>query len=185
MSDRWLHAWALGSVSFGGASLLVPLYLVSSLASAVLYETIGRLAAVTDVRLLQSGALAGRALLFPAVALGVGFAGLAEVGAARLALGAIGATWAVIAVVGTSIVTRLAPPSVRGEVLGIYTALGAVAGGGGVLGGLVAGFGYLVAFGVACGLVLAGAGLVFSLRVLSGRAKILAAVDDLRVEAGD
>jgi hypothetical protein len=160
--------------------------LVSSLASAVLYEAIGRLAAVTDVRLLQSGALAGRALLFPAVALGVGFAGLAEVGAAGLALGAIGATWAVIAVVGTSIVTRLAPPSVRGEVLGIYTALGAVAGGvGGVLGGWVAGFGYLVAFGVAGGLVLAGAGLVFSLRVLSGRAKILAAVDDLRVEAGD
>ncbi len=165
--------------------VIFALYLVSSLASAVLYEAIGRLAAVTDVRLLQSGALAGRALLFPAVALGVGFAGLAEVGAAGLALGAIGATWAVIAVVGTSIVTRLAPPSVRGEVLGIYTALGAVAGGvGGVLGGWVAGFGYLVAFGVAGGLVLAGAGLVFSLRVLSGRAKILAAVDDLRVLSG-
>jgi MFS family permease len=77
-------------------------------------------------------------------------------------------TWAVIAVVGTAIVTRLAPPRVRGEVLGVHTALGAVAGGvGGVLGGWVATFGYGVAFGLAGGLVLAGAGLVLSVRRLA------------------
>jgi MFS family permease len=162
------------------------LYLASSLASAVLYEVVGRLAAAADVRLLQTGALAGRALLFPAVALATGLVGAAGLGAAGLALGAIGATWAVIAVVGTAIVTRLAPPSVRGEVLGVYTALGAVAGGiGGVLGGWVAGFGYLVAFGVAGGFVLVGALLVLSLHALSGRAATLATVDEPTVEAGD
>ena len=28
MTERWLYAWGLGSVAFGGASLLVPLYIV-------------------------------------------------------------------------------------------------------------------------------------------------------------
>ena len=35
MTDRWLYAWALGAVSFGGASLLVPLYIVELGASPV------------------------------------------------------------------------------------------------------------------------------------------------------
>ena len=146
------------------------LYLASSLASAVLYEGAGRLASRYDVRLLQSGALAARGVLFPVVAVVTGLGTLA-VGlvSAGAGLAAIGVTWAIIAVVGTAIVTRLAPPSVRGEVLGIHTALGAVAGGiGGVLGGWTASFGYVVAFGVAGGLVVVGSLLVFSLRMLSG-----------------
>jgi MFS family permease len=145
------------------------LYLASSLASAVLYEGAGRLASRYDVRLLQSGALAARGVLFPVVAVITGLGAL-TVGlvAAGVGLAAIGVTWAVIAVVGTAIVTRLAPPSVRGEVLGVHTALGAVAGGiGGVLGGWAASFGYVVAFGVAGGLVVVGSILVLSLRVLS------------------
>jgi MFS family permease len=28
MADRWLYGWAAGSVAFGGASLLIPLYVV-------------------------------------------------------------------------------------------------------------------------------------------------------------
>jgi MFS family permease len=152
-----------------GSGQVFALYLASSLGSAVLYEGAGRLATTYDVRLLQSGALAARGVLFPAVAVVSGLGAL-SVGlvTAGVGLAAIGVTWAFIAVVGTAIVTRLAPPSVRGEVLGVHTALGAVAGGaGGVLGGWVASFGYLVAFGVAGGLVLAGAALVLSLRVLS------------------
>ncbi|SEO68975.1 Predicted arabinose efflux permease, MFS family [Halogranum amylolyticum] len=146
------------------------LYLVSSLASAVLYEFAGGFATKYDVRLLQSGALAVRGALFPMVVLVTAVAavsvGFVTVG---VVLAAIGATWAFIAVVGTAIVTRLAPPSVRGEVLGVHTALSAVAGGvGGVLGGWVAGFGYLTAFGVAGGLVVLASVLVFSLRTLSG-----------------
>jgi len=145
------------------------LYLVSSLASAVLYEGAGRVASRYDVRLLQSGALAARGLLFPAVALAAGLGALSlELGAVGLGLAAIGLTWAVIAVVGTAIVTRLAPPAVRGEILGVHTALGAVAGGiGGVLGGWAAGFGYTVAFAVAGALVLFGAVLVLSLGALT------------------
>jgi MFS family permease len=156
-------------VGFGSGQVF-GLYLASSLASAVLYEGAGRFASTYDVRLLQSGALAARGLLFPLVAVLTGL-GAVSVGLAAAGVGlfAIGLTWAVIAVVGTAIVTRLAPPSVRGEVLGVHTALGAVAGGiGGVLGGWAASFGYLTAFGVAGGLVVAGAALVLSLRALSG-----------------
>lgn len=155
--------------SFGSGEVF-GLYLASSVASAVLYERAGRLAAKHDIRLLQSGALALRGVLFPlvvvATAVGAVSVGLVTAG---VVLAGIGMTWAVIAVVGTAIVTRLAPPSIRGEVLGVHTALGAVAGGiGGVLGGWAASFGYLVAFGVAGGLVLLGALLVVSLRALSG-----------------
>lgn len=157
------------SAGFGSGQVF-GLYLVSSLASAVLYERTGRLATRYDVRLLQSGALALRGVVFPVVAVTAGVAatslGLAVAG---IGLAAIGATWAVIAVVGTAIVTRLAQPSVQGEILGIHTALSAVAGGvGGVLGGWVATFGYLTAFGVAGALVLLGAMLVASLHALSG-----------------
>jgi MFS family permease len=146
------------------------LYLASSVASAVLYEGAGRLVSSYDVRRLQAGALALRGLLFPAAAL-LGGVGAMAVGFAVMGviLAAIGLTWAVIAVVGTAIVTRLAAPSVRGEFLGLHTALAAIAGGvGGVLGGWVATAGYLVAFAVAGGFVLAGAVLVASLTALSG-----------------
>ncbi len=159
----------LTEAEFGSAAVF-GLYLVSSLASAVLYEVAGRLVARFDVRILQTGALTARGLLFPLVALVVGLGGAAlGLGTVALVLAAVGVTWAVIAVVGTAIVTGLAAPGVRGEVLGVYTALGAVAGGvGGVLGGWVATFGYLVAFGVAGGLVVAGAGLVWAVGSVGG-----------------
>lgn len=146
------------------------LYLASSVASAVLYEGAGRFASRHDVRLLQSGALALRGLLFPVAALLAGVGALTVgFGVMGAVLAAIGFTWAVIAVVGTAIVTRLAPASVRGEFLGLHTALTALAGGvGGVLGGWIAASGYLVAFAVAGGLVIVGAALVATLTVLSG-----------------
>lgn len=152
------------------AGQIFGLYLASSMASAVLYRRAGRIAAGSDLRRLQSAALALRGGLFPAVALAAGIGALAvEYGIAGLVLALIGGTWAVIAVVGTAIVTRLAPPAVRGEFLGVHTALAAVAGGiGGLLGGWIATFGYLAAFGVAGGLVLAGAALVATIPVLSG-----------------
>ncbi|WP_459190791.1 MFS transporter [Halosimplex sp. J119] len=160
------------------------LYLVSSLASAVLYEGAGRLASRYDVRLIQSVALVARGLFFPAIALVAGIEALsASLGAAGVGLAAIGLTWAVIAVVGTAIVTRLAPPSVRGDILGVHTALVAVAGGvGGLLGGWAATFGYVTAFGVAGALVLLGGGLVFSLRALSGGARALEPVADAVID---
>jgi len=145
------------------------LYLASSLGSAVCYEVAGRLSGRYDVRLLQTGVLAARGVLFPVT---VGIAGLAATvafGTAGIVLALIGITWAGIAVIGTAIVTRLAPPGLRGEVLGAYVALGALGGAlGGVLGGWTATLGYTVAFGVAGGLVLLGAALVVSLEALSG-----------------
>jgi MFS family permease len=145
------------------------LYLASSLASAALYGSAGAVASRYDLRVLQSGALAVRGALFPAIALVAGIGGLTVgFGAVGVGLAAIGGAWAVVAVAGTAIVVRLAPPGARGEVLGVYTGLGSIAGGaGGVLGGWAATFGYRAAFGAAGGLVLLGAGLVLSLRTLS------------------
>ncbi|WP_254763261.1 MFS transporter [Natrinema marinum] len=143
-------------------------YLASSLGSAACYGLAGRLSSRYDVRHLQSGVLAVRGALFPSI-VAVAGAGLAVAfGTVGLLLALLGVTWAGIAVVGTAIVTRLAPPDARGEVLGAYVALGAVGGGlGGVLGGWVATFGYAAAFAVAGGLVLAGAVLVASLESIS------------------
>jgi len=168
-----------------GSGQVFALYLVSSLGSVVLYEGAGRVATRYDVRLLQSGALAVRGLLFPTVA-AIGGLGAASLGflAAGIGLALIGVTWAVIAVVGTAIVTRLSPPSTRGEVLGVHTALAAVAGGlGGVLGGWVATFGYLIAFGLAGGLVVLGALLVVSLRAISGGGRATAPPAETVAEA--
>ncbi len=76
-------------------------------------------------------------MLFPGIALVAGLGAVTHgFEAVGVGLAAIGLTWAVIAVVGTAIITRLAPRNARGEVLGVYTGLGAIAGGiGGVLGG--------------------------------------------------
>lgn len=150
-----------------GAGRVFALYLLSSSASAVLYERIGDVAARYDVRRLQATALAVRGLLFPAVGVVVGAAGTTlDLGMAGLGLAAIGVSWAVIAVLGTVIVTQLAPPTIRGEALGLHTAIGAVSGGlGSFLGGWLASIGYVVAFSVAGALVLLGAGIVISLRL--------------------
>lgn len=165
--------WAPLPLFFTGqgftAAQIFGLYLAASIGSAVLYEPAGRLAARFDIRQLQTGALAGRGLLFVIVG-GLGGVSALSLGLAPagVLLTLLGVTWAVIAVLGTSIVTRLAPISVRGESLGVHTAITAVAGGvGGILGGWVASFGYLVAFGAAGGLVFLGAALVGSVQVLS------------------
>ncbi|MFC6976001.1 MFS transporter [Halomicroarcula sp. GCM10025709] len=139
------------------------LYLVSSVGSAVCYGGAGRLAERYDASVLQAAGLLSRAVLHPAVAV-VGF----SVSAATLSLVTngvvfvfIGVAWAVIAVTAASIVTRLAPPSIRGVALGLYTAVSGLANGAGsVLGGWLGGQGFLLAFGVAGAFVFLGAVLV-------------------------
>jgi MFS family permease len=139
------------------------LFVVSSAGSAVSYARVADLAAGRDVRRLQAGALTARVGCFPLVA-AVGLALPASVG--LLAVGGlfalVGVSWAVIAVTATGLVTRLSPESMRGEVLGLYTALAGVGGGlGSALGGLAAErFGYLATFGLAGALVLVGVVLV-------------------------
>jgi hypothetical protein len=139
------------------------LYLVSSLGAALFYGLSGRLAESYDAGGLQTGSLVARAALHPLVAV-VG----TVVSATALSLlvngvvfALIGVAWAVIAVTAASLVTRLAPAAVRGEALGLYTAVSGLASGvGSVLGGWLGGYGFVLAFAVAGALVFGGAVLV-------------------------
>jgi MFS family permease len=141
------------------------LFVIANLASAVLYEPVGRAVADRGPRSLQTTALLVRVVVFPGTALaaGLAFGGLV-LGVAFLALGV---TWAVIAVTATGLVTRLADPEERSEALGLYTALAGLGGGvGSILGGAVAtAEGYTVAFGLAGLVVLAGVGVVLTCRL--------------------
>ncbi|GAA0671780.1 MFS transporter [Natronoarchaeum mannanilyticum] len=161
----------LTDAGYGGDAVF-GLYLVSSLGSAAFYVGAGRLSAEYDLRGLQIGALGVRGVTLPAVAV-VGALGTAAVGVGltALAFAVIGVAWAVISVTATTIVTRLAPTSLRGEALGVYAALSALAGGvGSVAGGwLAAGPGFSTTFAVAGALVLAGAVLIGLLREISAR----------------
>ncbi|QSG14076.1 MFS transporter [Halapricum desulfuricans] len=150
-----------------GSGIVFALYLLASLGSAVVYEPAGRLASRYDLRRLQAGSLVVRGISLPIVALAAGIGAVSlRLGLVGFGLAVVGATWGVMAVVGTAIVTRLASPEIRGEILGIHAALGAVAGGvGGILGGWAATIGYLAAFAIAGALVLLGASLVLTLRV--------------------
>ena len=135
------------------------LFILSSAASAAAYARAGTAAAAFDPFRLQVGALLFRAGAFPIVAItGAAIAppaGLLVVGALFLALGA---SWAVIAVTATGLVSELATETIRAEALGIYTAIASFGGGiGSVLGGAIAdAVGYLPAFGVAGGCVVVG-----------------------------
>lgn len=163
----------LSGVGYGSGEIFV-LYLVSSLGSAAFYVTAGDLVSKYDINLLQTGGLILRAIALPAVAL-VGTAlaaSLAGLLVTAIVFIVIGLSWAIIAVTTATIVTRLAPAGTRGQVLGIYTALSALAGGiGSILGGWLATEGYMIAFGVAGGLVLAGALLVITVRYVSTRSR--------------
>ncbi len=152
----------LTAAGFGSGEVFA-LYLVASLGSAVSYEYAGKLAGQFDVPLLQAAGLTVRGIAIPAVAvvggIAAGTTGLLSVAGV---FAVIGAAWAVIAVTASTLVTKIAPRGVRGEALGVYVALSAVAGGiGSLLGGWLATFGFTLAFAFAGVLVLVGAGVVF------------------------
>jgi len=148
------------------------LYLVNNVASMVLYGGAGRLVGLYDVRLVQGGALGLRAGAFLGVGiLGVGYLSPDSVGPLAVVmafLAVVGVTWAFIAVTGTAIVSRHAPESARGGILGLYAALSAVGGSlGSLFGGWLAGFGFGVAVLVAAALVVAGGTIVYAAKRLS------------------
>lgn len=154
----------LADLSLSSATIFA-VFIVSSLASAVVFVPVGRATQRWGAPRLQTVALGTRVLLFPALGLvallGAFSLRLALVG---LAFAVIGLTWAVIVVTAVGITTRVATPAVRGEALGLYTAVSGLGGGlGGVMGGVVAGqVGYLAAFGLAGGIVACAlAGLVW------------------------
>lgn len=158
------------------SDLVFGLYLVSSLGAAAFYTGAGKLSSRVDLRVLQTGALGLRGLSIPLVAIvGTGLAaGIAGILVNGLLFVLIGVSWAVIAVTAGTIVTRLAPADLRGEALGVYAALSALAGGIGSIGGgaLANTLGFPVAFTVAGGFILIGAGLVMLLRGISTKTKM-------------
>ena len=160
----------LADTGFGSGAIFA-LYLISSLGSAVFFAGAGELAGRYNLSVLQTSGLGLRGVLLPSVALiGTGI-GATIVGliASGIVFALIGVTWAIIAVTAVTLVTRLAPETVRGEAVGVYTALTAVAGfAGSLLGGWMAAISYGLAFGVAGALVLIGALLVYALRGAAG-----------------
>ena len=166
----------LAGVGFS-SDLVFGLYLVSSLGSAAFYTGAGRLSGRVDLRVLQAGALGLRAIVMPLVAV-VGTALAASLFGTvvtGLLFVLIGVSWAVIAVTAGTIVTRVAPATVRGEALGVYAALSTLAGGIGSVGGgaLASGYGFTAAFVGGGVVILAGAGLVLALRSISSRTRSL------------
>lgn len=158
------------------SDLVFGLYLVSSLGSAAFYTPAGTLSSRIDLRVLQSVALVSRGLLMPLVAI-VGAAlaaGLVRSLVMGLLFLGIGITWAIVAVTAGTIVTRIAPPSIRGEALGMYAGLSAFAGGiGSITGGALAkSLGFTITFGVAGVVIFIGAGLILTLRAISTRTKM-------------
>lgn len=150
------------------------LYFVSGLGAAAFYGPAGELGLRYDLRVLQAGALVVRGASLPLVALaGTVLASSAlGLGVAGLLFALVGATWAVVAVTGGTIVARLAPGRSRGEALGVYAALSTLATGVGSVGGglLARRAGFVATFGVAGALVLGGAAVVATLRGISREA---------------
>lgn len=156
-----LPAYLATDVRLGTGDIFT-VFLVSSAASALCYTRAGQLSKRRGPYLPQFGALGTRALLFPII----GITTLLPTGELTVLLvcfALVGISWAVIAVTAAGIVTRLAPTNLRGDALGAYTALSGLATGiGSLFGGAIAtGFGYIVTFGIAGGLVFVGLAVAY------------------------
>lgn len=146
-----------------GDSDIFALYVLSSAAAAVCFSWAGTLAASHGIFRVHTGALTIRGIAFPVAAGIVTIIGIGSMGLIGLAIAfiGIGISWAIIIVTAGTLVTQLSPPTIRGESLGMYGALMALAGGiGSFVGGRLAVVDYILAFTVAGGLVILGAGIV-------------------------
>jgi MFS family permease len=149
-----------------GSGEVFALYFVLNAGAAVFFRVAAGLVSRHEVALLHAGGLLVRGAALPAVALIGALLGDAVLGfgVASAVFVVIGLTWAVIAVAAGTLVTRLAPAGVRGEAFGVYSALSVLAGGiGGMVGGWLGASSYPLAFAVAGGLVVVGAGVVLAL----------------------
>lgn len=150
-----------------GSDAIFGLYLILNVGAAVFYDRAASLGDSYGITRVHVGSLLVRGVAFSAIAAaGVVFSGtLLAIGLVSALFMIVGLTWAAIAVTAATLVTKLTPVVIRGEALGVYGALVAVGGGvGGLLGGALSPFGYVVVFATASGFVLLGAGVV-SLRV--------------------
>jgi len=143
-----------------GSDGVFGLYLALNVAAAGFFGATAVLSARYGAMTVHAVGLTVRGVAFP-VAVAVGGALVPTL----LVFAAIGLAWAVIAVTSGMLVTRLSPAIVRGEALGVYSALSSVASGiGGILGGWIAATGYRAAFAAAGGFVLVGTAVVLLLR---------------------
>lgn len=156
----------LVSLNYSSAAVF-GFFILASLASAVVFVPVGKRAGRVHAKRLQLQALGVRVLLFPAIGMVVLLPWF-DLQSASIAVAflLLGFTWAAIAVTGAGLVSRSAPARLRGEALGIYTAVSGFGGGvGGLLGGYVAArLGYQVAFVLAGILVLVSIALLVSIR---------------------
>lgn len=151
------------------ASQVFAVYIASQAVSAAIYSRVGRWISRLGARRAQMAGATARVVLFPAflslvwLPLGLTWAFIA----ALLVHGLIGASWAVINVSGSTIVSRLAPREGRAQTFGLYNAImgiGSIA--GPLLGGFVTeGYGYEGGFLISSVLILAGVLLLASLRI--------------------
>lgn len=169
----------LAGIGYGSREIFA-LYLVLNVGAAVFYGPAAVLAGKYALFEVHIGGLLGRGVAFPLVGvLGIMLGEtLFGIGLLTLVFFIIGLTWAVIAVTAATLVTKLSPVVIRGEALGVYGALVAVGGGvGGLVGGWLAGTGYLLTFATAGGLVFLGIAIVVGLSRTAALAKPPAAVD--------
>ena len=155
----------LSELGFGSDGIF-GLYLALNAAAAVCFGRVGWLVDRFGLLRVHAGSLLLRAAALPLVAVvGAAAAGsLLGVGVVTGAFVVIGLTWAVISVTAATLVTRLSPAVIRGEALGVYSALSTVASGvGSVVGGWLAATGYARAFGLAGGLIVGSVGVVLLL----------------------
>lgn len=151
------------------ASQVFAVFIASQAVSAAIYSRVGRWISRFGARRAQMAGATARVILFPTflslvwLPLGLTWAFIA----ALVVHGLIGASWAVINVSGSTIVSRLAPKEGRAEMFGQYNAVqgvGSIA--GPILGGFTAeAYGFGGGFALSSGLILAGVLMLAGLRI--------------------
>lgn len=155
-------------MGFSGSQIFA-IYIASQVVSASIYAKVGRFISKVGARKAQLAGATARIVLFPAFLslvffpLGIGGA----FAAALLIHGLIGASWALINVAGSTIVSRLAPKDGHAQTFGLYNAVQGV---GSIAGPLLGGFtaelyGYGGGFALSSGIILAGVVILASLKI--------------------
>ena len=150
-------------------SQVFAVFIASNVVSAAIYSKVGRWISRLGARKAQIAGATARIVLFPTFLSLIWLPiGLPAAFVAALAVhGLIGASWAVINVSGSTIVSRLAPKEGRAQTFGLYNAVqgvGSIA--GPLLGGFVTElFGYEGGFATSSVLILSGVLLLATLKI--------------------
>jgi len=157
-----------GQVGFDGSQIFA-VYIASQVVSAAIYSKVGRVISRLGARKIQMAGSVARIILFPSFLTLLWLPlGLTTVFIAALVIhGLIGASWALINVSGSTIISRLAPEDGHAQTFGLYNAVQGV---GSIIGPLAGGFtaealGYGAGFAVSSAMILAGVILLAGLKI--------------------